>query len=120
MIYGDTSTPIVAAEVVDSKVCWCDSVSVSTRDRSRFQARSLNHSDISPFKWNRQFSGIGGVQPACAQIVPTSDFSVCRLPAVLSLEFEPLLLPLLDDRFERPSLCRHSDCVVVGLVADGG
>jgi hypothetical protein len=43
---------------------WSESVPLTNFD---FQACSLNHSDISPFKWNQQFTG--GRRPAQPQIV---------------------------------------------------
>jgi hypothetical protein len=43
---------------------WCAS---ARADGINFQACSFNHSDISPFKWNQQFTG--GRRPAQPQTV---------------------------------------------------
>ena len=53
IIYGDLPKQIVVAEVVDRKVCWKDSLCVSTRGGSRFPSvldRPLRH--LSAFRIN--------------------------------------------------------------------
>ena len=61
----------------------CSSVSIA---RFAFQACSFNHSDISPFKWNQQFTGGRGPAQQIDRFEPNQlgvDYNAHMLESIL-------------------------------------